>query len=156
MRNAIGRFGTAAILLVLGCSGGTGPADAFVGTWTFAEFSGIDSSGPCVPGGSSVLIDLTGAMTITKNNGTDITAAFASNGAACDLGFTVNEAGATAKTGQSCSISNAAMSGTFEITTGSLNLYPTFLLMSLSGDFVPTGATSASCTLLAADTLTGP
>jgi hypothetical protein len=153
---SIVRASVAAALLVLGCGGGTDPADAFVGTRTFM-FSGIDSAGPCVPGGSDVLIDLSGAMmTITKDDRTDITATFAANGAACDLGFTVRGAGATVKTGQSCSISDAAMSGTFEITSGSLNLYSTFLLLSLDGGFVPAGATSATCLLSAADTLPAP
>jgi hypothetical protein len=144
MRRSIVSVSTAAIVLVLGSSCGTDPADAFVGTWTSTD-AAIDSVGSCGPSGSIGAIDLTG-MTITEVDRSHITATFVANGAACELGFTVSGATATVKPDQSCSISDGTTSGAFEITDGNLYLYTNFLLLSLHGGFVPPGATVISTT----------
>ena len=150
------RVGVAAVLLVLGCGGGNGsgpdtgatsPADAFAGNWTF-DFAAVSFDGACAPGVYPTGITFTGTtMTITKNDATDVTAAFTATGVTCDVGFTVSGATATVKAGQTCNISVGGVSGTFEISNGGENLYfnQMHLVLSLLGGFAPSGTTTTTC-----------
>ena len=154
MRASIVRVSAAAVLLVLGCSGGNGdgadtatssPADAFAGSWTF-DFGAITFDGACVPGVYPTAIMFTGStMTITKNDATDVTAAFTATGVACDVGFTVSGAMAAVKAGQTCTISDGAVSGAFEISNGSLYFNSMHLVLNMSGGFAPMGTTMTTC-----------
>jgi hypothetical protein len=144
-RASIVRVSAAAALLVLGCGGGAGPADAFVGSWTFD--SGSIDFGIC---GGVVLppIDFTGAvLTITKDDSTDVTATFAATDVSCDIMYTVRPGQGQVKTGQ-CAISGAA-TGTFVVDGGLLDFTSTHLVLDLLGGFEPTGTSTSACSVTA-------
>ena len=153
-RASIVRVSAAAALLALGCGGGAGsPADAFVGSWTFDSGS-IDFAGTC--GGVFLpSIDFTGAvLTITKDDGTHVTATFAATDVSCDIMYTVNPGQGMVKTGQ-CAISGA-MAGTFAIDSGLLYFNSTHLLLDLLGGFEPTGASTSACSVTADSSAPNP
>jgi hypothetical protein len=143
----------AAILFyVSGCSGGgdepvtgtsttSSPADAFAGSWTF-DSGAINLN--CSIGASSQ-INLTGTMTVTKVDDTDVSATFAVPSATCNIGFSVTGATAAISANQTCTVFNGGTPEIFTITTGTLFFNSHHLVLQLAGG-VPGCATDANGT----------
>jgi hypothetical protein len=145
----------ATVLFFAGCgsssggAGGSDPAGAFAGTWTFGSGSTIQ---PMCSGAGSTIgnVDLTGdTLTISEVDSTHVNLT-STNGIDCNVTFTVSGSTATIEANQSCTASISGTTAIINIKTWTATLASGALSSSLTG----TVNSIVTCTPIGNGTLT--